>query len=105
MNTKDRGEFRVRLSTVFLLLGFFCLMFEFIPMSSISGAIGVAIEKLFQIPWIALVFWQLGPLWPVIGAAFALIGITVNFQKARVVKQSLVEIVLCVIVFILFPVY
>ena len=74
-------------------------------MSSTSGAIGIMIENLFQIPWIALVFWQFGPLWSVIGAAFALIGIVVNFQKDRVVKQSFVEIVLCVIVFILFPVY
>lgn len=105
MSAKNRGNYKVRVSTVFLLLSLFCLTLEFIPSSSLIGGLGDAIKELSQIPWIALVFGQFGPLWAAIGAVFALIGIAFNFKKTRIVVQSLVEILLCAIAFILFPVY
>lgn len=105
MNPKERGEFKLRLSTVFLLLSLFCLIFEFAPVSQFPGEAGEAVKDLFQTSWKALIFGQFGPLWSLIGAAFAFIGIAVNFKKARVVWQSSIEIALCLIAFILFPVY
>jgi len=102
---EDRGEFRVRVSTVFLLLSLFCLIVELIPGSSIPSIAENVIRNAYGISWLALIFGQLGPLWSVFGIGFALLGIAINSKRIRVVCQSFAEMFLCVIIFVLFPVY
>ena len=105
MNPRSCNEVRLRISTAFLLLSLFCLLFELVPHSFIPSVAQAVIRSAFQIPWVAVVFGQLGPVWAAIGAILAIVSLVAHFKKIRTAGQLLAEILLCVIVFALFPVY
>jgi hypothetical protein len=79
-------------------------LIERVPHSLIPSTAENVIHNVFQVPWVAVVFGQLGPVWAAIGAIFAIAGLMTHFRKIRVAGQLFSEIILCLIMLALFPI-